>query len=392
MKKALTIGETLFCCALFCEVIAMEISLTTIPYMVNTEVCNSYLKALRYLGYILIIFKMIYDKISLRELLSICIMILILGFNSIFSGRMLFMTFIFIYGMKGVKFEKIARIMLIWLVMSFFIIVIGSQSGVIDNWGYGLAEKRPRYAIGYFYPSHATSALFYLTILFCYVKKEKLKLWHVFLLEIINIWQYMQTNSRTGTALITIALITFYFSKFVKINMSKGIIGFCFKYSFPVCAILSVFCCIFYHKFSILGKINDFVTNRIALGHDGILNYGIHLHGQQIKWIGNGGLGYLTNQLNCSYNYVDCSYVKILLECGLIVWLIVICGFTVSSILAVQNNDKYMAVSLMFVAGYCIIEPRLIELGFNPFVLVLANLIGYTDCFMVSSRKTVNGE
>ena len=37
--------------------------------------------------------------------------------------------------------------------------------------------------------------------------------------------------------------------------------------------------------------------------------------------------------------------------------------------------SKYLLLALVFVAVYSIIEPRLITIGFNPFVLTLVALI-----------------
>ena len=103
--------------------------------------------------------------------------------------------------------------------------------------------------------------------------------------------------------------------------------------------------------------------------------YGVSAFGEEIKWIGNGGYGYVFTHFDESYNYVDCSYVRILLDYGVIFFVIVIIGFSLAARKAKQENDKYLLLSLAFVAMYSIIEPRLLEIGFNNFVLVLVSLI-----------------
>lgn len=381
-KEFLSIGELLFYCALLCEVISLTIRLTTIPYMVDTNLCWLCLKLLRYIGYLLIVFKFMYEKISVKEIWLIAGMVILLGIDGIVHNRELFMTFIFIYGMKGVRFEKIIRMALPCFAASFVFIVIGSRIGLIDNWVYGLDDGRIRYSLGFFYPSHATSVFFYLIMLFCYVKKDHLKLWQVILLEILNLWQYKQTDARTGTILIAFALLLFYALKYYKKDFSHGLLGKCTIAAFPASAFISVFCCLLYGKIWILYGINDFLSDRIALGHEGIWNYGIHLFGQKIEWVGHGGVGQIVDSLEGVYNYIDCSYIKILLECGIIVWVVMLIGFTLASKKAVEYKDRYLAAVLIFIAIYSIIEPRLLELGFNPFMLVLANLVGYTESFI----------
>lgn len=46
-----------------------------------------------------------------------------------------------------------------------------------------------------------------------------------------------------------------------------------------------------------------------------------------------------------------------------------------ASVKALRENDKYLLIALSFIAIYSIIEPRLIEIGFNSFVLVLVVLV-----------------
>ncbi|MCD8020655.1 MAG: hypothetical protein LUF92_14075 [Clostridiales bacterium] len=118
---------------------------------------------------------------------------------------------------------------------------------------------------------------------------------------------------------------------------------------------------------------NIIFHDRLNYGHQGIENYGIHLFGQQIEWIGNGGLGFVKQELEGAYNYVDCSYMKILLDYGLLVLLFAVIGYTLAVYQACRKNNIYLCLALSMVAVYSLIEPRLLEFGFNPFVLCLCS-------------------
>lgn len=318
------------------------------------------------------VFKIIQDDYTVKKLVLVCLIVGLLFVNSTFVGNAVLCMSLFVMGMKGIDFDRMASMVLPWFIMGVLITVAGSQLGVIDNWSYFVGTSRPRVSLGYFYPSHATSALLYAVVLFCFVTKEKLSLWQVVLIEIVNIWQWRQTDSRTGSALIAIIPWGFLILKYIKKDVSRSAIGWVLKAIFPLCAMISLISCCFYGSFPFLVRVNSFVSGRISLGYDAIKTYGIHLFGQRIPWVGNGGLGHVVQQLQASYNFVDCSYVKILLDNGLIIWLIVMCIFTATSIYAVNCNKKYLALALFFIAGYSVIEPRLIELGFNPFILATA--------------------
>ena len=67
-----------------------------------------------------------------------------------------------------------------------------------------------------------------------------------------------------------------------------------------------------YDKNEFVSKtVNDLLTGRLSLSYEGIQNYGIHLFGQAIEWVG-GTVYYDTETDFSSYNYVDSSYIQLL--------------------------------------------------------------------------------
>ena len=365
----------IFIIALFFEVLAMMISITTIPYMVDNYTCNLLLKMLRYLGYAIILFKILNDDFTVIEITAILAVTVVLMLNSVtVGGNTLLCLFLFVIGMRNVDFKLVCKISLLWYLLGIAITILGSQCGLIENWDY-TSGARVRHALGYFYPSHATSVMLYTMCLFCYVLGNKLTFWQVILLEVLNILQYKETNARAGTLLMVIMPILFWTIKIDKKKISERLYGTILTLAFPVCAMLSILISLIYSGNGILLKINNMLSNRFSLAHEALKEYGVSAFGEEIKWIGNGGYGYVFTHFDESYNYVDCSYVRILLDYGVIFFVIVIIGFSLAARKAKQENDKYLLLSLAFVAMYSIIEPRLLEIGFNNFVLVLVSLI-----------------
>mgnify|MGYP001027737788 FL=1 len=72
--------------ALLLEIIAMLIDLTTIPFMVGEEVSSPALKMIRYLGYLLVVVKLLLDDYSRTQICVIMGIIIILIANSISVG------------------------------------------------------------------------------------------------------------------------------------------------------------------------------------------------------------------------------------------------------------------------------------------------------------------
>lgn len=378
MKKTVTDKKNItFLIALFFEVLAMLISITTIPYMVDTDSCNLFLKLLRYTGYAIILFKILNDDYTTKQITIILVIVAILLMNSVaVKGNTILCLFLFIIGMRGIDFNLVCKVTLVWYLFGITITVLGSQCRLIENWDYTSGE-RVRRALGYFYPSHATSTMFYTMCLFCYVMGEKLRLWHVCILEALNLMQYKETDARAGTLLMVVMPIVFWMIRLDKKQISNRLYGKALTLAFPVCAIFSIGVSKFYTGKGLLSTINSLISNRFALANKALNEYGLSLFGQRIEWVGNGGYGHTFTEFVTPYNYVDCSYVKIMLDYGIIFLLVVIIGYTIASVKALKENDKFLLIALSFIAIYSIIEPRLIEIGFNSFVLVLVVLVNY---------------
>ena len=79
----------------------------------------------------------------------------------------------------------------------------------------------------------------------------------------------------------------------------------------PILAAASFVLTILYtESISVLAVINQLLSNRLRIGRSGIVTYGIRPFGQTIDMIGAGG-GLTWPQ---EYNFVDCSYIHILLR------------------------------------------------------------------------------
>lgn len=116
-------------------------------------------------------------------------------------------------------------------------------------------------------------------------------------------------------------------------------------------------------------NLNDLLSGRLALGKSAILKYGVSLFGQEITWIGFSLKK--DNIYNASgYNYVDCSYLQILLQFGILFLIAVVGIYTVAVYRAVKQGDYYLVWILLIVLLFAITEPKLMYFTFNPFPMM----------------------
>lgn len=376
-KKELIQTEFIFFIALAIYMLAKTIELSTafseISYMPQV------MKLLRYTSYIIVFIKLIYDSIYVEtEFVKIILIFCLLGLVSLsVSNNILFCSFFFIVAARNISLSKLIYVTF-WIQISLTLaIVLASQVGIISDWVYDI-EGRNRHSLGYIYPSYIASIFFYMTLTYIFIRKEKLKLLEIAIIELINCLVFLLTDSKTSFALASVVLIVLWIIKFYRKQLKNNFISkIIYVYSVFVIAIISILACLFYNnENSLFVKLNAFVNNRLFMGHNALLEYGLSLFGKKIQWIGYGGLGHTISKLQGEYNFVDCSYVKILLDYGSIFFIIMLTGYAIVSYRAIKKKDRYLCLCILFMCIYSIIEPRIIEFGFNPFVLSLSVLFG----------------
>lgn len=369
----LTGRELLFVIAVFLKMIVEILSLTVIPYMAGENFCEAVFKIMTYTSYGLVVISfLLTPKITTSEIIRIMVLVVITAAGSYFAGNGILLTLIYLYAAKDINVEKVFLILGYIYILLFILIVLLSLLGIIENWDYPQGGSRPtRWGLGYTYPTHTSSVLFMSVLIFCYIQKEQLNLVHVAVLELINLWVFSYTDSRAGMMLCAVIPIVFYLLKFRKKEFRKTVFGWLQQWSFPVCAILIYVVTMAYKGTGFLTKLDSWLSGRLYYSNYSMHEYGVHLFGQKIVWIGYGGLGHTHTQLADVYNFVDTSYLKLLLENGLIVWLLIMIMWTAVSILAYRNNKRYLTWAFTFLAVYSIVEQWLMNLGTNPFLIFL---------------------
>lgn len=386
-KKYIFRTEFLFFIALAIYMIAKTIEISTMFNDISWM--PQLMKLLRYISYGIIAIKLIYDGFYTEvEIVKILLIFILLGLISLhINSNVLFCSFFFIIAARNIDMRKLLLgvfgIQLFLTVM----IAIASQIGLVSDWMYSI-EGRNRHSLGYIYPSYIASIFFYMILAYMYIRKEKLQLLETIVIGLLNCIIFVLTDSKTSFILTFLVIVVFFTLKYYKKEIKNNLISkLLYSYSVFGIAIISIFACIIYSdENNFLVKINSFINNRLIMGHNALLEYGVTLFGERIRWIGFGGLGYTTGVLKGEYNFVDCSYVKVLLDYGIIFFVVMLSGYALVSYRAIERKDRFLCTCILFMCIYSIIEPRIIEFGFNPFVLSLCVL------FRKNTSDTIKGK
>lgn len=374
-KKYIFRSEFLFFIALAIYMIAKTIEISTIFNDISWM--PQLMKVLRYVSYGIIAIKLIYDSIYTEvEIVKILLIFILLGLVSLhIDSNVLFCSFFFIIAARNIDIRKLL-LGALWIQLILTIMIaVASQIGLVSDWMYNI-EGRNRHSLGYIYPSYIASIFFYMILAYMYIRKEKLHLLETIMIGVLNCIIFVLTDSKTSFVLTFLAIVVFFVLKYYKKELKNNLISkLLYSYSVFGIAIISIVTCIVYNdENNFLVKINSFINNRLIMGHNALMEHGVSLFGEKIRWIGFGGLGYTTSALKEEYNFVDCSYVKVLLDYGIIFFVIMLSGYALVSYRAIKEKDRFLCNCILFMCIYSIIEPRIIEFGFNPFVLSLCVL------------------
>ena len=218
---------------------------------------------------------------------------------------------------------------------------------------------------------------FWIIAPYLWVRGKKISWGELFGLAGLNIFIYTMTAAKTALICIFILIFCAFVMKiWPLISKSKGtyaegkeniftkIIDICVKYSY---VILSAVCILFSALFTVsspfMMMLNDLLHRRLSLAKRGILEHGIHLFASGVENYG------MSSSADGFYNFLDCSYLNLLIIYGALVLV-----FYLLSMTAIQIKHKkylYGAVILAICALSCVEEHHLCELPYNMFMLIL---------------------
>lgn len=345
------------------------------------ELANSFIiSIIKYLCLLAIIIKILvcdiknYDKKTYIKILLLTLLCLIIGFAS--NNRTFIQYLILIIGAYKISFEKILKYVLTSEVVLVLIIIFLSLINVIPNRVFGRSNSDVmRYSLGFKYSTYPSIFIWYFTMLYLYIRKNKIKWWEYCLLLIINIILYIVTDSR-NELICSIAIILFViaFHKIKNKNFKK-MVEFCSKYLMLFCTIISLLFAILYNpKINAMKELNSVLSNRLQLSHNAIEDYGIKLFGNKIEWIGLSLVHFGDYNKN-QFNYVDVSYLNILINFGIIALLLILYGFYKITKNEINKGNSFFCCFMIIIAIHSIIDPQLFQITYNIFILLFANLI-----------------
>ena len=259
-------------------------------------------------------------------------------------------------------FQKYYRVFISFLV----IVILLCAFGMVDNILYD--SQRFRFGVGFDWVTTAPILLFHI-LLFkdCFVKKK----WsndNIVLSVLCITLLFLLTKSRFVFLLSLLFIGSILMKDKFGYWKSTELLEKFLKYLLWTPIFLTIFSVLIFLLYNpenqIWNSINNLMSNRLELGNQGLIKYGWTLFGQKIQWIGYG-----FQSIRGIYNYIDNSYVRFLLEYGIIntIFYLFILTFGMKESLKKENFQIMMPFIFLNILGF--IEHYFYNHVLNPFLI-----------------------
>jgi hypothetical protein len=326
----------------------------------------------RLAAYALICVKLLWDvwerRFDFKDYIIIVAAGMLLLLTARHSGKKDYLLYwAFIAAAHDVDYRKIIRYSLIVHLLAMAVIFGGCLLHVIPNSVNIRGDGTARYSLGFFYGGLLAHFTLYTILMWIYVRAKAVRNWELLVMLGLNVSIYAATDTRSPFALGCIAIIGSFVLKYC--NMNKFIHNCCRVISVGMVPVVvaSVLGISYQYDSSVnwMAWINRLVNGRFQLGHNAIFTYGISAFGQKIEWsVGKG------------YNYVDSSFLKMLLDQGIVFFLVIVSVIVILKITAAKKNDIYLLWVLFIVVVHAAFDDQLLWIGCNSFMMCYSYIKG----------------
>lgn len=322
---------------------------------------------------VLLIFKiLIEDHHEAKQLIIYCaviaygLMIYLISKDKTFIYLSLFWV-----GIQDVPFQKIIKCSLIAVSIALATILLCCYTGLILDRMFDVSV-RGRHGLGFTFPTTSANHFLYLTAAYAAYRGRKLRFSEILLLFAGNVYFFVMTDTKNCFAVAMGGIVLLVFLKAWDERHGSRFVSFAVKYAGMIGAAVAIVMTRLYDKVSFIKEVADeIVSGRFRYGSAAWNKYGIKPLGQQIKFEG-GDLSFLVEAPE--YNYVDSSYMQILLLFGIVTFLLLLVGYHLLGRVFVKRGCWHLGVALVMALLHAVFDPQLIWMHYNVFVIALGYL------------------
>lgn len=372
------ISEKIYLCTLFIWVVVA--SLVTTTYFVRLD---DFLSLYRSLLYFTIFALLIKELMNLPKTLNYFrfhwkqLLVVIALFISMFivaknrDGMLDINVLLLVFSARDIDFRKLLGTFSLATFLVLCLTIYASKKGIISNM-FMNADGGYRFSLGFNYVSFASQRMFFALCSYLMFRGKKITCMELLALFLATIYMYQQTSTSSPFYLSILILTYALFSlKIIK----KGFIieNFWLKkivnYGFILALIITLYFC-FYSSGNLFHLVDQFTHNRLRLSVEGFRNFGVSWLGQHIIFTTMDIFGNFTS----NYNFIDSSFVQLLVIDGLIVSAFMLFALTkvMKYFVSIRKDIVLACLGIMIIHG--MFDPQMLVLRYSPLILFISRL------------------
>lgn len=372
------ISEKIYLITLFIWVVVA--SLVTTTYFIRLEGFLSLYRILLYFTIAMILIKelvnlpktLYYFRFHWQQLLIVMglfIAMFIVAKNR--DGLLDTNVLLLVFSARDIDFRKLLGTFSVATFLVLCLTIYASQKDIIANM-FMNADGGYRFSLGFNYVSFASQRLFFALCSYLMYRGKKISYLELLALLLTTIYMYQQTSTSSPFYLSILILTYALFS--IKIFKKEFIIeNFWLSkiatYAFIIALMLTLYFC-FYSSGNVFRLVDQFTHNRLRLSVEGFRNFGVPWLGQPISFTTLDMFGNFTS----NYNYIDSSFVQLLVIDGLIVSAFMLFALTkvMRYFVSIQKDIVLACLGIMIIHG--MFDPQMLVLRYSPLILFISRL------------------
>ena len=372
------ISEKIYLCTLFIWVVVA--SLVTTTYFVRLDGFLSLYRSLLYFTIFALLIKELmnlsktlnYFRFHWKQLLTVTAFFLamfIVAKNR--DGMLDINVLLLVFSARDIDFRKLLGTFSLATFLVLCLTIYASQKGIIANM-FMNADGGYRFSLGFNYVSFASQRLFFALCTYLMFRGKRISYLELMALLLATIYMYQQTS--TSSPFYLSILILTYALLSIKIFKKEFIIGNFWtktlvQYGFILALVIILYFC-FYSSGNLFHLVDQFTHNRLRLSVNGFQNFGVSWLGQPISFTTLDIFGNFTS----NYNYIDSSFVQLLVIDGLIVSVFMLFALTkvMRYFVSIQKDIVLACLGIMIIHG--MFDPQMLVLRYSPLILFISRL------------------
>lgn len=312
-----------------------------------------------------LIFKNRYSKKEYILFFGIGIILLLVYYISTYAA--LLKAFVVALAVKNMNFNKILRTMCYSHLLSFIFINILFLAGLSDP---GIM-RRGYYSLGYTNANVAGGIIFTIVLLWI-SRKNVIQLKDMLIIVCVSVFSWVTINNRSICLLLIFTIALYLILKKVIVGKKS-----CSFLKFAIClfplSLLSItilFACL-YESNRFIHILDQVLNYRIYLNYYNLKSYGVPVLGQYAYFNSGEAIYNPVTDMYSTFNTVDCAYVILLIQMGIIGTLIYLFSYAKTISKAFLNNNLTLLVSIIVISIYGLVESNILEIWINFPILYL---------------------